>query len=55
MFGAPIRVHDMTGDDLGIAHVRTPVRRVTSSSSSMGSTASSMSFPSKLQSPLYAL
>lgn len=23
--GVPIRVHDMTGDDLGIAHVPTPV------------------------------
>ena len=25
MFGAPVRVNDMTGDDLGIAHVPTPV------------------------------
>jgi hypothetical protein len=25
VLGAPIRVHDMTGDDLGIAHVPTPV------------------------------
>ena len=25
VFGAPIRVHDMSGDDLGIAHVPTPV------------------------------
>ena len=24
LFGAPVRVHDMTGDDLGIAHVPTP-------------------------------
>jgi hypothetical protein len=25
VFGASIRVHDVTGDDLGIAHVPTPV------------------------------
>jgi hypothetical protein len=25
VLGVPIRVHDMTGDDLGIAHVPTPV------------------------------
>ena len=25
VIGAPVRVHDMTGDDLGIAHVPTPV------------------------------
>ena len=25
VLGFPIRVHDMTGDDLGIAHVPTPV------------------------------
>lgn len=25
VFGAPIRVHDMIGDDLGIAYVPTPV------------------------------
>jgi hypothetical protein len=25
VLGAPIRVHDMTGDDLGTAHVPTPV------------------------------
>lgn len=25
MLGVPIRVHDMTGDDVGIAHVPTPI------------------------------
>jgi hypothetical protein len=25
MVGVPVRVHDMTGDDLGIAHVPVPV------------------------------
>jgi hypothetical protein len=25
VLGAPIRINDMTGDDLGIAHVPTPV------------------------------
>jgi hypothetical protein len=25
VFGTPVRVHDMTGDDLGIAHVPSPV------------------------------
>ena len=26
MFGAPVRVHDLTGDDLGVAHVPVPVQ-----------------------------